>query len=348
MSPNLPVPDPADFEDELRPWERRLDLHETEAAYHVFCHFRDLPREERAVNRAYTIHQELCRKNQKAVPAESQDSPGLMDVSPYWKECKKRYRWEERIALYAAWSTGYGRIAADCLAGARPGTSRLRRPRFFVGEETMKCLSLAFDLRGGPRFLGVATRRKLRRCRKASSSNRTPRSNCVASGCCRCGCGRDVVVGTVNLARKKNPTRSCGCRHLRPLAPPPIEVRVEPLVPDTPERTTTPQQALDRFHSDFSAIGPVRRVTWPVDENDEAAGVIGVDFDPFTYSSREHPLSDSSRNREGGHHMAGTHLRMWRTRTRHVRRDDRWRSPHDQHPRSEGKGSDTKAESLQP
>ncbi len=99
MSPDLPAPAPADFEDELRPWERRLDLHETEAVYHAFCHFRDLPRAERAVNRAYTIHQDSCRKNEKAVLAQSQDSPELMDAFPYWKECKKRYRWEERIAV---------------------------------------------------------------------------------------------------------------------------------------------------------------------------------------------------------------------------------------------------------
>jgi hypothetical protein len=46
---------------------------------------------------------------------------------------------------------------------------------------------------------------------------------------------------------------------------------------DTPERTTTPQQVLDRLHDER----PLGRVSRPVEDDDEAGGVIGVDFEPF-------------------------------------------------------------------
>lgn len=67
------------------------------------------------------------------------------------------------------------------------------------------------------------------------------------------------MVGTADLTRKKNPTRSCGCAHLRPLVPPPATTAAAPLVPATPERTTTAQQALNRFHDEHSPPGRVRR-----------------------------------------------------------------------------------------
>lgn len=46
--------------------------------------------------------------------------------------------------------------------------------------------------------------------------------------------------------------------------------------PDTPLRTTTPQQVIDRFHDENSALGKVRRVTVD-DEDDNDGRAIGVD-----------------------------------------------------------------------
>jgi hypothetical protein len=53
---------------------------------------------------------------------------------------------------------------------------------------------------------------------------------------------------------------------------------LRPVPPVLPDRTTTAQQALDRFHDE--RMGKVRRVSWPVDEDDQAGGVLH-DFDPF-------------------------------------------------------------------
>lgn len=81
---------------------------------------------------------------------------------------------------------------------------------------------------------------------------------------CRCDCGREVVVATADLTRRRNPTGSCGCAKLRPLAPaaatsPAHQAGALEAV-DVPERVTTAQQALDRFHDETSPLGRVRRV----------------------------------------------------------------------------------------
>lgn len=105
------------------------------------------------------------------------------------------------------------------------------------------------------------------------------------------------MVGTADLTRKRNPTRSCGCAHLRPLVsatpvgqrtaeiampvPRPIERR-EPRVvwewPDQPLPALTAEQRLEGWHD--SQLGRTRRVCRPVDEDDDAGGVLH-DFDPF-------------------------------------------------------------------
>ena len=101
----------------------------------------------------------------------------------------------------------------------------------------------------------------------------------------RCDCGREVQVKTSDLTRRSRPLTDCGCRHLKPAAPatngtataaPLPAPAPEPIV--VPERTTTSQQALDRFHDAQSPLGRTRRVTWPVEDDD--APVIH-DFDPY-------------------------------------------------------------------
>jgi hypothetical protein len=53
-----------------------------------------------------------------------------------------------------------------------------------------------------------------------------------------------------------------------------------PLAADVPERITTAQQALDRFHDEASPLGQVRRIYVPVSEDEETGGVL-IDWDPF-------------------------------------------------------------------
>lgn len=134
--------------------------------------------------------------------------------------------------------------------------------------------------------------------------------NGMAAHVCRCRpCRRVVIVKTADLTRRKNPTRHCGCRWLKPavtlVSPPPtISAPVRPVAaPTRPlspgngngqaaeqlevvwngQRASTPgaaQRALDRFHDEHSPLGKVRRVAWPVEEDDEAGGVL-FDFWPF-------------------------------------------------------------------
>jgi hypothetical protein len=50
---------------------------------------------------------------------------------------------------------------------------------------------------------------------------------------------------------------------------------------EIPERITTAQQALDRFHDEHSPLGRVRRVCWPVDDSDDGVGRATIDKDPY-------------------------------------------------------------------
>jgi hypothetical protein len=50
--------------------------------------------------------------------------------------------------------------------------------------------------------------------------------------------------------------------------------------PDLGERITSAQQAIDRFHDEHSSLGRVRRICWPVDD-DDGVGRVTIDKDPY-------------------------------------------------------------------
>jgi hypothetical protein len=103
-------------------------------------------------------------------------------------------------------------------------------------------------------------------------------------------CGREIVVPTCNLRRTKHPTVDCGCRHLLPAAAPrsgaPLAastVPVDPIV-RTPtsamvEAPLTAQERLDGWH--VSQLGRTRRVCVPVAQDDDEAGGVLFDGDPW-------------------------------------------------------------------
>jgi hypothetical protein len=99
----------------------------------------------------------------------------------------------------------------------------------------------------------------------------------------RCDCGREVLIPTRDLTRKRGPVTSCGCEHLKPAAPSNGASAEAPSSrPDagTTERRTTAREALERFHDEHSPLGKVRRVAWPA-EDDAEAGCVVHDYDPF-------------------------------------------------------------------
>lgn len=65
----------------------------------------------------------------------------------------------------------------------------------------------------------------------------------------------------------------------RLVAPRPmIVIEAEPPSEWIPERITTAQEALDRHHDQWSALGRVRRVSWPVESDNSRAR---TDWDPI-------------------------------------------------------------------
>jgi hypothetical protein len=104
---------------------------------------------------------------------------------------------------------------------------------------------------------------------------------------CECACGRVVLIPT-GLLTHRRPTTHCGCRHLKPAlepaqpatapAPAPAPTPAPAAALDPPERITTGQQWLDRFHDENSPLG---RVSRPEPE-DDSGGVLH-DFDPFDF-----------------------------------------------------------------
>lgn len=98
---------------------------------------------------------------------------------------------------------------------------------------------------------------------------------------CRCDCGREVNIPTRDLTRKRGPVTSCGCVYLKPAAPSNGAGTDGPR-PELPiaEKRTSSAEALQQFHDEHSAIGRVRRICRPVDEDDEA-GTVAHDFDPL-------------------------------------------------------------------
>ena len=95
---------------------------------------------------------------------------------------------------------------------------------------------------------------------------------------CQCACGRVVLVTRDSLTQQQPPTSHCGCRYLKPAVElPPVAADAPP--PLVAERVMTAQQALDRFHDAHSPLGSVRRVSWPVDDDE---GRVLKDKDPWT------------------------------------------------------------------
>jgi len=83
---------------------------------------------------------------------------------------------------------------------------------------------------------------------------------------CRCACGLEADVRMDHLL--DGTSASCGRRH-------------EP-ISDLPLKTTGAAEALREHHDTYSPLGKVRRVAWPVDEDDQAGGVLH-DFDAFNF-----------------------------------------------------------------
>lgn len=96
---------------------------------------------------------------------------------------------------------------------------------------------------------------------------------------CRCACGRIVVIATSALVHPRDPTWHCGCQNLKPAAEP-LPIGNDPPMP-VAEKTTGPQEALDKFHSDRLGRPAGRPIFHGADE--QPGGVIGVDHDPFNY-----------------------------------------------------------------
>lgn len=57
-------------------------------------------------------------------------------------------------------------------------------------------------------------------------------------------------------------------------------VRLSAASSDSPLKTTTSAESLQRFHDEHSPLGRVRRICKPVDEDEEPGGVLH-DWDPF-------------------------------------------------------------------
>jgi putative transposase len=95
---------------------------------------------------------------------------------------------------------------------------------------------------------------------------------------CRCECGREALMSTATLARM-SPNTNCGCRHLKPAVPSATVPEVLQPGPVVAATATGAGDALRKFHDGHSPLGRVRRVAWPV-EDDESECF--RDFDPFT------------------------------------------------------------------
>jgi hypothetical protein len=106
LSPHALLSPDADLSD-LAPWEHRLDLGESNEAYHAFEHFRDLDTSVRTLNQAYRNHMAKCRGvtegGSGSTTSESEPRP-LMIASGCWRQWKATYKWDERIALFEAYN----------------------------------------------------------------------------------------------------------------------------------------------------------------------------------------------------------------------------------------------------
>ena len=61
-------------DDSMKPWHRQQG--ETRRAYHAFCHYRDFPAFERAMDKAYVLHRTICQSNNP--PLSHSNRPSLV------------------------------------------------------------------------------------------------------------------------------------------------------------------------------------------------------------------------------------------------------------------------------
>lgn len=185
------------------------------------------------------------------------------------------------IAVRSLPSSGAGAKTKWECACACGNTAEVRTSRLLSGQ-TQSCGCRARDV---ARQRRPWQRRNLKGQRfgrllvlRASPTNLPPTSRSLPGGATAwvvlCDCSRVVIIATRDLTRPKNPVQDCGCSRLKPAAP---------VSSSVPLKTTSSAEALRQHHnSSPSGLGQVRRV-WPVDEADEAAGVIH-DFDPFAFN----------------------------------------------------------------
>ncbi len=105
LSPHTLAHAEADASD-LAPWEHRLDLGESNEAYHAFEHFRDLDTSVRTLNQAYRNHMAKCRGREggdSSTETPESESQPLM-ASGRWRQWKASYKWDERVALLEAYN----------------------------------------------------------------------------------------------------------------------------------------------------------------------------------------------------------------------------------------------------
>jgi len=93
-----------------------------------------------------------------------------------------------------------------------------------------------------------------------------------------CACGR-VVLFTRDQLTNEHCRTYCGCRYLSPALDVPPAADARPREPLVIARVRTASQARDRVHDAPSPLGRLRRVSWPVDDDE---GCVRHDKDPWT------------------------------------------------------------------
>lgn len=102
---------------DLKPWHRRRDLKETGSAYHAFCHYRRLDVRVRTLARAYTTCQAICPRDKNRAKSDLPPAPEklpepLKEATRNWKDWRRRFLWDQRVAEYDLWLEEEERLEA--------------------------------------------------------------------------------------------------------------------------------------------------------------------------------------------------------------------------------------------